>query len=673
MAENRRIPVEDLEDPVFQRIRQRLQNTVEGGNGSIKPDELASYFDDLNGPQRAALFREFHPKLGTDFFNTAYRIQGNYDKNLLSQGLGLWNDANAALSDFASLDRDDENFMADTARGLANLPLWVSEGFKTGGQGLAENIFSVDEEDRLNDGSLSDQLSEAAGALGALGKPLQFLKPAAQQTKNIATKIYNNPKALLNPKKLYRGVKENKLPLIAGGAIAGAKSLDKPDGTQDTLVDAEGNETASINSPFEDQVNSGTPKEPESNEAALPGTTAPSIEDPAPEFQQMANAARSIGNIDRKDKSIQANQERNMQKALLAAAGTKLDEQLNKQRDEQRAKERIEGPERRIDRDLREAWLKSPTNKGRIPFEQLPAEEQKEMRQRYIDSRRAGSYNSDDARKERLTQKLRETGSYGVGEIGGGMTEEEFMKKSGMQNPGTILVSNPDGTFTTNETKEAFDRAGGRESASNVFTELGDQGVKGAILDHQLGGDRGVHSLDSLGNEIQLDDLAPGAVRMSSDDVFYGDGRFKSKSDALKYLNRTPNSAPTPEPNVFDEESNDNPYYINDWGPAALLGATLLSRGRVNPKLRVLDQKALPNKTFPANGGLPQKSLSKDQWNAMRSGTNPSGQNISRAGNIMSANRPTLKQAGQNLRDQQGRLVPNDVVRRRMLDENLFR
>lgn len=134
-----------------------------------------------------------------------------------------------------------------------------------------------------------------------------------------------------------------------------------------------------------------------------------------------------------------------------------------------------------------------------------------------------------------------------------------------------------------------------------------------------------------------------------------------------------PTKEPKTEPTVFDEGGDGNPFYINDWGPAALLGATLLSRGAFKPKLKSFNQKALPNKTFPANGGLPQKSLSKEQWNAMRSGTNPSGQNVSSAANIMSANRPTLKQTGQSLRDPQGKLLPNDAVRRRLLDENLFR
>lgn len=628
MAENRRIPVEDLEDPVFQRIRQRLQNTVEGGNGSIKPDELASYFYDLNGPQRAALFREFQPKLGTDFFNTALRIQGNYDKTWLGKGLGLWNDANAALSDFASLDRDDENFVADTVRGLSNIPLAVSEGFKTGGQGLAENVLNVDEEDRFNDGSLGDQLLETTGVLGALGKPLQLLRPAAQQTKNIATKIYNNPKALLNPKKLYRGVKENKLPLIAGGAIAGAKSLDRPDGSQDVIVDSEGNETASINAPLDIQTRLGVPEETGTSASSPASATATATPyggtaqaGAQPDLSNPAGLVAMANNLGKSSNSLLG---RRMQGDLTAQASRQIQQDVANQRGENKINDLINSRER----DLRMAWLKSPSNKAGIPFEQLSPAEQMKMRENYFASRRAGSYNSRDERKKELAAKFKATGSYGVGELDD-MTEEEFMKKSGMQNPGTILVSNPDGTFTTNESKQAFDRAGGRDSALNVFDDLGDNGAMGANLDHQLNGDRTVIGKDGQ----RLEDLTPGSVRMSSNDSDYDDARFNSREDALAYLNRKPESQPD-TPQTPEEEDEMNPllkYGLPIAGTAALLhpstrkkGTEMIKRGlNAFKKAPPPAAKNLWTSTVGGYTGKTPEQLGRAAANAPKSMSNP--------------------------------------------------
>lgn len=305
-------------------------------------------------------------------------------------------------------------------------------------------------------------------------------------------------------------------------------------------------------------------------QAGAPMQQAPDLSNPA----GLVAMANSVG------KSSNSLLGRRMQGDLTAQASRQIQRDITNQKGEDKIKDVFNSR----DRDLRMAWLNSPTNKAGIPFEQLSPAEQMKMRENYRASRRAGSYNfADEAaeiRNRKVLDKIADSGGYAV-------------------------------NYRDPENKRGL---------------------------------RGQTSIKELENKKALDNPAS-----------------------------APTKEPKTEPTVFDEGDDGNPFYINDWGPAALLGATLLSRGALKPKLRSFNQKALPNKTFPANGGLPQKSLSKEQWNAIRSGTNPSGQNVSSAANIMSANRPTLKQTGQSLRDPQGKLLPNDAVRRRLLDENLFR
>lgn len=346
---------------------------------------------------------------------------------------------------------------------------------------------------------------------------------------------------------------------------------------------------------------------------------------------------------------------------LRKAGNVLIDEDLENQKRDARIQADIE----RKNDFMSEAWRRSKTGKeSGVDWMDLSPEDRAMYSERF---RKANYYNSsDEAKKKRqaeLTEKLKATGSYGVGNIGGGMTEEEFMARSGMQNPGTMMISNPDGTFTTSESGEAFERAGGRDSAFNVFDELGDNGAKAQMLHHQLAGSRGreVTGVDQQGNVLDLENLSPGSVRMSSDDLSYGDARFDSRGDALAYLNRKPVSEEvpvTPPSEESDEGGFDFPGM--EYLP---LAAMLLSRGKIKPGVKSINTPALGNaaqKRLPYkvnfNGGLPQKSMTGEQYRRAQTGMDPSGRAIGSQGRISNSPMSNISTAaGRNSRTPQGR------------------
>ena len=555
----------DKEDELYQRLRQRLNNNSSTfGIGSISPEELAYFKSKLEPMAYAELVKEFSPSVGMEFFRDAGKIESNLaEKDFLTRGL---NSFNAELSDFASTDRDDDNIIERTVRGAANIPYWATKGVQTGGYGL-HDAFS-DDEDHLDTGDFFDRSFET---LGAFAKPVQLGGTLLKQGKNLLGKTIKNPKKLRSPGALWRGVKNNKTAMGVGGGIAAASSMD---GTDIPM-----NEVPGLDDAEETEVSLDSP-------AATPygGTVQaeaqPDLSNPA----GLAAMSNNLGNsrpIDPKDKSLDAFQRRGIQRELMAQAGRTVKQDIANQRRSDRAAEDT-AFENRKEQAVRDAWMKSPTNKDGVSFDDLPAEKQAEMRQRFMDSK---YYSSEDDRKSRLTKELKDSGGYGVGEIGGGMTMDEFKEKSGMQNEGTSIIQNPDGTFSTNETEEAFDRAGGRDTALNVFNELGNNGAMEANLDHQLGGDRRVIGRDGQ----ELAGLTPGSVRMSSDESGYGDASFNSRQDALKYLNRKPEAQPETPTQPEEEDDEMNPmlkYGLPIAGAAALLhpgtrkkGAEMLKRG----------------------------------------------------------------------------------------------
>ena len=566
MAENTpKAPSFDKEDELYQRLRQRLNNNSSPfGIGSISPEELAYFKSKLEPMAYAELVKEFSPSMGMEFFRDAGKIEGNLaEKDYLTRGL---NSFNAELSDFASMDRDDDNIIESVVRGAANLPYWATKGVQTGGYGLHDAL--RDDEDHIDTGDFFDRGLET---LGAFAKPLQLGGQALKQSKNLLGKAIKDPKKMMSPGALWRGVKNNKTAMGVGGGVAAASGMD---GT-----DIPSNDVPGLDDIEEAEVSLENPASAPYGGAAQAGTQ-PDLSNPAG-LAAMANNMGNFRPIDRKDKSLDAFQRQGIQRDLMAQAGRTVKQDIANQRRSDRAAEDT-AFENRKEQAVRDAWMKSPTNKDGVSFDDLPAEKQAEMRQRFMDSK---YYSSEDDRKRRLTRELKDSGGYGVGEIGGGMTMDEFKKKSGMQNEGTSIIQNPDGTFSTNETEEAFDRAGGRDSALNVFNELGNNGAMEANLDHQLGGDRSITGRDGQ----ELAGLTPGSVRMSSNESDYGDARFNSREDALKYLNRKPESQPDTPQTPEEDDDEMNPllkYGLPIAGAAALLhpgtrkkGAKMLKKG----------------------------------------------------------------------------------------------
>ena len=192
---------------------------------------------------------------------------------------------------------------------------------------------------------------------------------------------------------------------------------------------------------------------------------------------------------------------------------------------------------------------------------------------------------------------------------------------------------------------------------------MGDNGAKAQMLLHQLEGSKGreVTGVDQQGNVLSLDNLAPGNIRMSSDDLSYGDARFNSRDDALAYLNRKPASEEAPV-TMPDEESDEGGFDFpgKEYLPYA---AMLLSRGKVKPGVKSINtpalgnaaQKRLPYKNNP-NGGLPQKSMTGEQYRRAQTGMDPSGRAIGSQGRITNSPMSNISTAaGPNARTPQGR------------------
>ena len=128
-------------------------------------------------------------------------------------------------------------------------------------------------------------------------------------------------------------------------------------------------------------------------------------------------SSNNIGNfrtIDPKDKSLEAFQRRGIQRDLNAQAGRQVREDIAKQQRINKINQRQES----LDQNIREAWQNSPTNKAGVPFEQLSPADQMRMRENYMASKRAGSYNSADEateiRNRKMLDDLDRSGGYGV-------------------------------------------------------------------------------------------------------------------------------------------------------------------------------------------------------------------------------------------------------------------
>lgn len=134
----------------------------------------------------------------------------------------------------------------------------------------------------------------------------------------------------------------------------------------------------------------------------------------APGLLVSSNNVGNFRTIDPKDKSLEAFQRRGIQRDLNAQAAKQVREDIAKQQRINKINQRQES----LDQDIREAWQNSPTNKAGVPFEQLSPADQMRMRENYMASKRAGSYNSADEaaeiRNRKMLDELDRSGGYAV-------------------------------------------------------------------------------------------------------------------------------------------------------------------------------------------------------------------------------------------------------------------
>ena len=214
------------------------------------------------------------------------------------------------------------------------------------------------------------------------------------------------------------------------------------------------------------------------------------------------------------------------------------------------------------------------------------------------------------------------------------MSKDEFSDKSGMKAEGTGLVHNPDGTKTTLEFGDAFEKAGGMKSAEDFLsnpieggasimanlqnfgpgsgqapvetnpgqftpetttTTMTDPGTNPFTRQNidepsinrprqfetdttpasfeapeYQGSGRGMYT-DQFGQQSALGE---GTVRMSANDEEYGDANFKNEKDALGYLNRGA-SLDEPAPAPQDPNAIMGPENTADTGLDTLAGLGL--------------------------------------------------------------------------------------------------
>jgi hypothetical protein len=358
-----------------------------------------------------------------------------------------------------------------------------------------------------------------------------------------------------------------KHPLIAGGlGIAGAMGLGN-------LFDDD--EQAPQSETPDTDINLDNP-----DAGAGAGATATQAQQPQLGGQAEMAAADNV-DVDPTAKNVVGRGTNNFAQTMTNLGNQKAKDYAAKEKADARVRKIAEGR----DRDFLESYNRSAYGRAELgDFDSLSPEKQAELRQRYAQSRRAGAYDSSKAARQESMQRLADTGSYYVdpndptneNQAPGQVSRDEFMERSGMQNPGTILSPQPGGKYGTVETKAAFDRAGGAQSA---FDAIGkdNPGAMANIL-NQVGGDNSFTFADGSKGP----DMNEGTIRTPSNMQEYGDSVFQNREDALAYLNRKPNMdepapAPNSEPMPEEEEGNFFSDYIAPLAPYAL---PLLTRGK---------------------------------------------------------------------------------------------
>lgn len=315
------------------------------------------------------------------------------------------------------------------------------------------------------------------------------------------------------------------------------------------------------------------------------GTGAEANPATAPEMnlggQGAAAAAKAVG-ADPRGKSPLERGKQNLERQLINQANR----EAKIAGDNQMADARVQAIADGRERDFRDAYNRSAYGFAELgDFDKLSPEKQAELRKQYAQSRRAGAYDSSKAARQETMQELADTGSFYVdpndptnkNKAPGQVSREEFMKRSGLQNPGTFLSQNADGTFNTGETAAAFQRAGGVDTAFDMLAK-DNPGAAANIL-NQVGGDNSFTYAD--GSEGPA--MNPGSIRTTSNMQDYGDAAFKSRDEALAYLNRKPTlNEPAPGPAEAEEDAGSFMDYLAPLAPYAI---PLLTRGKAKPKM----------------------------------------------------------------------------------------
>lgn len=310
---------------------------------------------------------------------------------------------------------------------------------------------------------------------------------------------------------------------------------------------------------------------------------------PAPEMnlggQAAAAAAKAVG-ADPRGKSPLERGKQNLERQLINQANR----EAKIAGDNQMADARVQAIADGRERDFRDAYNRSAYGFAELgDFDKLSPEKQAELRKKYAGFMRNRAFNSaEDAaknRRARTMQELADTGSFYVdpndptnkNKAPGQVSREEFMKRSGLQNPGTFLSQNADGTFNTGETAAAFQRAGGVDTAFDMLTK-DNPGAAANIL-NQVGGDNSFTYAD--GSEGPA--MNKGSIRTTSNMQDYGDASFKSRDEALAYLNRKP-TMDEPAPGPAEAEEDGGNFFTDYVAPLAPFAIPLLSRGKAKYK-----------------------------------------------------------------------------------------
>ena len=287
---------------------------------------------------------------------------------------------------------------------------------------------------------------------------------------------------------------------------------------------------------------------------------------------QLEMAIANNVDADPKDKSLTGFGKKIYKQSMVNSANQKLREA--KKKDLSDAK--ISGIADRKEAFMRESWNNSPYGYAAtgLEFDELDPITQANMRKRFMDSvqRNAGS-SADIASKDRR-QAFADSGSFyadpndpdNKNQAPGQVSKAEFDKETNSK-AGMGLTQNPDGTFNTLEFGDAFDRAGGQESANDILNM-----PQQAALSRQLRSEDDIFT-DAYGQQIPK---TKSTVRMSGNMQDYGDVGFKSKEDALAYLNRPSLEQPAQPETVEEDEGLDFKDYAIGAGTLGL--GALLSR-----------------------------------------------------------------------------------------------